>query len=209
MKKMLLSTALLGLSIVGDAQNIQLPKQQFDNQVTLMQALQHRHSTREFSERMITDSELSTILWAACGINRPESGKLTVPSAINAQDVAVYVIRKDGAYRYEPKQNLLVQVTKKDLRTAVAGRQAFAATAPVSLLLVSNHSKFSGLSAQAAERMGVVDCGYVSQNICLACEALGLNTVPRATMDTDALRKALNLGEQVDLVLNHQIGYPK
>ena len=31
-------------------------------------------------------------------------------------------------------------------------------------------------------RMGVVDAGYVSENICLTCIALGLNTVPRITI---------------------------
>ncbi|MDD5862678.1 MAG: SagB/ThcOx family dehydrogenase [Prevotella sp.] len=148
-------------------------------------------------------------MWAACGINRPESGKLTVPSAINAQDIQVFVVRKDGAYLYLPKENQLKPVSKADLRSAVAGRQAFAATAPVSLVLVSDHSKFGNLPAAAASRMGAVDCGYVSQNICLICTALGLNTVPRATMDTDALKKALGLGEQYDLIMNSQIGYPK
>ena len=171
--------------------NVQLPKPSMNNQVTLMQALQNRHSTREYADKAIPNDVLSTVLWAACGINRPGEGKITAPSAINAQDILVYVVRQD-------------------LRTAVAGRQSFAASAPVSLLLVSNHNKFpQQIPNEVKVRMGVVDAGYVSENICLACSALGLNTVPRMTMDTEALKKELGLDDNYDLVLNSQIGYPK
>ena len=173
-----------------------------------MQALQNRHSSREFADKQVPDNVLSTVLWAACGINRPSEGKITAPSAINAQDIQVYVVRKDGAYLYKPEDNSLQKVSSKDLRSAVAGRQSFAADAPVSLVLVSNHNKFGGHS-NGASRMGVVDAGYVSENICLACSALGLNTVPRMTMDSETLKKELNLDDNYDFVINSQIGYPK
>lgn len=190
--------------------NVQLPDPLMDNQVTLIQALQNRHSTREYTDKAIPDNVLSTVLWAACGINRPGEGKITAPSAINAQDILVYVVRQDGTYLYQPKDNSLQKVSSKDLRTAVAGRQSFAASTPVSLLLVSNHNKFPQQSSYDAKvRMGVVDAGYVSENICLACSALGLNTVPRMTMDSETLKKELGLDDNYDLVLNSQIGYPK
>ena len=190
--------------------NILLPKPSMDNKVTLMQALENRHSTREYADKQIPDDVLSTVLWAACGINRPGEGKITAPSAINAQDIQVYVVRQDGAYLYQPKDNSLEKVSSKDLRAAVAGRQSFAADAPVSLVLVSNHNKFpQQMPREAKTRMGVVDAGYISENICLACSALELNTIPRMTMDTEALKKELGLDDNYDLVLNSQIGYQK
>ena len=190
--------------------NILLPKPSMDNKVTLMQALENRHSTREYADKQIPDDVLSTVLWAACGINRPGEGKITAPSAINVQDIQVYVVRQDGAYLYQPKSNSLEKVSSKDLRAAVAGRQSFDVSAPVSLVLVSNHNKFpQQMPKEAKTRMGVVDAGYISENICLACSALGLNTVPRMTMDTEALKKELGLDDNYDLVLNSQIGYPK
>ncbi len=189
---------------------VQLSKPSTTNGTTLMVALQNRHSSREFADKDIPDDVLSTILWAACGVNRPESGRITAPSAINAQDIIVYVVRKGGAYRYEPKDNSLVKVSDKDLRQLVAGRQSFAAEAPVSLVLVSNHGKFPAqMPSEAKTRMGLIDAGYVSENICLACSALGLNTVPRMTMDSDGLKHALGLDDTFDLILNSQIGYPK
>ena len=190
--------------------NILLPKPSMDNKVTLMQALENRHSTREYADKQIPDDVLSTVLWAACGINRPGEGKITAPSAINVQDIQVYVVRQDGAYLYQPKDNSLEKVSSKDLRAAVAGRQSFAASAPISLVLVSNHNKFpQQMPREAKTRMGVVDAGYISENICLACSALELNTIPRMTMDTEALKKELGLDDNYDLVLNSQIGYQK
>lgn len=210
-KNIILSAAitLLASAITScKAQDIELPAPQMGNKATLMEALQNRHSAREYSEKQIPDDVLSTVLWAACGINRPQSGKITAPSAINAQDIVVYVVRQDGAYRYEPKENKLAKVSGKDLRTLVAGPQTFAASAPVSLVLVSDHSKF-GSHSNGAQRMGLIDAGYVSENICLICSALGLNTVPRMTMDSNSLKKELNLDDTYDFILNSQIGYPK
>jgi SagB-type dehydrogenase family enzyme len=190
--------------------NVQFPEPSMDNKVTLMQALQNRHSTREYADKQVSDDVLSTVLWSACGINRPSEGKITAPSAINAQDIQVYVVLQDGVYLYQPKSNSLQKVSGKDLRAAVAGRQSFAASAPVSLVLVSDHNKFpQQMPKEAKTRMGVVDAGYVSENICLVCSALGLNTVPRMTMDTETLKKELRLNDNYDLVLNSQIGYPK
>ena len=202
----MLMTSVLTMS-AGD--EISLPAPDKGVKTTLIEALNGRHSSREFAEKEISDATLSTILWAACGINRPEEEKITAPSAMNAQDIIVFVIKKDGAYRYEPKSNSLAKLSNKDLRAAVAGRQEFAATAPVSLVLASDHSRFTvPIPDERKAMMGFVDAGYVSQNICLICEALGLNTVPRITMDVANLKKELNLGANYDLILNSQIGYP-
>lgn len=104
----------------------------------------------------------------------------------------------------------MVDDNDQDLRKAVAGPQEFAATAPVSLVLVSDHSRFPAEIPDAPKAtMGAIDAGYVSQNIALVCTALGLNNVPRMTMDAASLKKALNLTDKQDLLLNQQIGYPK
>lgn len=65
------------------------------------------------------------------------------------------------------------------------------------------------MPAHAKTRMGVVDAGYVSENICLACSAFGLSTVPRMTMKSDVLKTELGLDDNYDFIINNQIGYPK
>ena len=170
---------------------------------SVFDALQNRKSERAFSDRYIDKSVLSQLLWAACGVNRPD-GKITAPSAMNAQDVLVYVCLSDAAWRYDAGRHALVKVCDGDLRGAVAGRQDFVKTAPVCLVLVSDVRKLGG-----SELMGAMDAGIVAENVALACSALKLATVPRVSMDNDALRKALKLEEQQVPMMNLPVGYPQ
>ena len=103
------------------------------------------------------------MLWAANGINRPELGKRTAPSAVNAQDIDIYVCMKDGAYLYDAKENSLKRITTEDLRPAVAGGQDFVKEAPVSVVLVSDISRFPGEDVQRKTLMGAMDAGIVSE----------------------------------------------
>lgn len=205
MRKLLTLALMMMLSTSMMAQSVQqLPAPKFDKKsssMSLVDVLQKRESVREYAADPLTDQELSNILWGACGINRPESKRLTAPSAVNAQDIIVYVCRADGAWRYDAQQNTLTRITELDLRKAVAGRQPFAANAPVCLLLVSDLSKLRG-----NREYGAMDAGYVSENIYLICTAMGLKTVARAMMERDALVRELGLNDSQVPMLNHPIG---
>ena len=170
--------------------------------MSVMQALKQRRSERSYADTELSNQQLSTILWAACGISDEKTGKITAPSAMNKQDITLYVACKDGAWRYDNKANSLIKVSKKDLRGAVASRQEFAAKAPVSIVIVSDQSKYGNKALE----FGSMSAGYVSQNIYLACTAMGLSTVARATMDEDTLRKEQGLKDTDRLMLNHPIG---
>lgn len=87
---------------------------------TLMETLAVRASATEWSERELNLQDLSDLLWAANGVNRPEIGKRTAPSAQNAQDVDIYVFNKDGAYLYDAREHALVPVATGDLRIQIA-----------------------------------------------------------------------------------------
>ena len=114
---------------------------------------------------------------------------------------------KSGAYRYDAKANTLVKACDADLRKAVAGAQPFAAEAPVSLLIAADVS--DSVYKGRWNTLSHYDAGIVSGNIYLYCAANGLATVCRGTMDRDALKKALNLGDNIVLHLNHPIGWPR
>ncbi len=196
---------LAAVAVNMNAQEVkQLPQPDMQLSVTLTEALQKRRSDREYNaDRDITDQQLSQILWAACGVNRPDKKLLTIPTAINAQDIQVYVCRKDGVALYQPYDNTLKKVSSEDIRPLLAERQQNMKSAPVFLLIVSDQEKFR----HNAEVYGAMDAGYASQDICLMCAALGLKTVPRAMMNKEAVAKALGLGEKQILELNHPIGY--
>ena len=122
---------------------------------------------------------------AANGINRPDSGKRTATSAMNKQDVDVYVILQEGSYLYDAKNHQLNLVAEGDHRGAVAGGQAFVKVAPVSLVLISDVSRLGDARKAQTQLMGAVDAGIVSQNISIFCSAAKLATVPRASMDAE------------------------
>ena len=181
-----------------------LPEPDMKLSATLTEALQRRRSDRQFkADAPVTDAQLSLLLWAACGVNRPDKGLLTIPTAINAQDIQVYVCTASGVSLYDPKANSLTSVTDRDIRLPLAERQENMATAPIFLLIVSDLSRFRS----NAEHYGAMDAGYASQNICLMAAALGLKTVPRAIMNRQAVVEALGLKDTQALELNHPIGY--
>ena len=66
-----------------------------------METLTVKASAREWSDRELSLADLSDLLWAATGINRPEENKTTASSAMNAHDVDVYVFMKEGVYLYD------------------------------------------------------------------------------------------------------------
>ena len=159
---------------------------------SIMKALSDRHSDREYAAKELSLQDLSDLLWAANGINRPD-GKRTAPSALNKQDIDIYVIMKEGAYLYDAKANSLQPIAKG---------------APVSLVLVSDLSRFGNI-ADHTKLMAAVDAGIVCQNINIFCAATGLATVPRATMDQAALKRILKLTDSQLPIMNNPVGYPR
>lgn len=206
MKHLLLSAALLLLSSLAVAQTALPAPAKNKKTATMMEALANRQSVREYSNKELSQQELSDLLWAACGVNRKD-GKLTAPTAMNKQEIRVFVFTAKGVSEYLPQTNQLVERAQGDHRDIVAGSQAFVKAAPVSLVLVADLDKF-GSSSQSAQLMAAVDTGIVSENINLYCAAVGLCTVPRGTMDQAAIRKLLGLTETQIPLINNPVGYP-
>jgi hypothetical protein len=139
MKKNLFSVAALFLaaallssspSFAQDLKPVLLPKPQTEGGRPLMQVLKERKTVREFSPKALPVQTLANLLWAAWGINRPESGRRTAPSAMNRQEIDLYVATSEGLYLYDAKENLLKTILTRDVRV-LTGRQAFVKEAPV------------------------------------------------------------------------------
>lgn len=194
-------------AMAQQAGDITLPKPNLERGCKVMKALADRHSSRECDGRELSQSDLADLLWAANGISRAD-GKRTAPSAMNRQDIDVYVVTKDGAYLYDAKEGKLVLVAEGDHRSVVASGQSFVNTFPVSLVLVSDLSRF-GKTDDRTRLMAAVDAGCVSQNISLFCSGCGLVTVPRATMDNARLSEVLKLKPEQLPLMNHPVGYAK
>lgn len=168
----------------------------------LMEALKARQSSREFSGKKLPEQVVSNLLWAAWGVNRPEKGGRTAPSAMNRQEVDVYVMTAEGAYLYNARKHALELAAEGDLR-GLAGAQAFVKDAPLNLVMVADTAK-SGDLVYAA-----ISAGAIAQNVYLYCASEGLATVVRASIDKPALEKGLKLRAGQKILVAQTVGYPK
>lgn len=178
--------------------DIELPPPSMSGGMPLADALAARATHREFSPEALTPQELSDLLWAANGINRPAESKRTAPTAINRQEIDLYVCLADGAYLYDAAANALRRVSGEDLRGFTgrmnAGAGNFALVAPVALVYVIDFQRQGMQDRQMdALRYAAVDCGFVGQNVYLHCAAHGLNTVFLGSLDPAAIGSALSL----------------
>lgn len=185
-----------------------LPPAQTTGGLPLMEALRQRHSGREFRPDALTPQQLSDLLWAACGLNREALGGRTTPSAMNAQEVDLYVALPQGLYLYEPKAHALQLVAAEDVRR-VTGYQDFVDTAPLDLIFVADHSRMKIVPAAMRESYASVAAGAMAQNIYLYCASVGLATVVRAWFDRQALTQAMGLSPDRQLLLTQTVGWPK
>ena len=185
-----------------------LPAPQTDGGKPLMQALKDRHSTREFSSEKLPPQVLSNLLWAAFGINRPDTGKRTAPSAMNWQEIDVYVATAEGLYVYDAKGNKLDPILAEDVRGA-AGVQPFVKDAPLNLVYVADLAKTGKGSAEDRNFYTGADVGFIAQNVYLFCASEGLAVVVRGSVDRPALAKLMKLRPDQKILLAQTVGYPK
>jgi SagB-type dehydrogenase family enzyme len=211
MKKTLCILVLLVFVINMNAQelkSIALNPPDINSGLTVMQAFSKRSSASAFTSEKLKLQDLSDLLWAANGINRQDSKKRTAPSAMNAQDVDIYVFLEEGVYLYNASGNSLDPVVSGDQRTLAAGRQTEFANAAVILVLVSDISRFQNGDEKMKLSMAALDAGMVSQNIAVFCAGTGLLTRPRATMDQPKLKEILKLKDTQYPLLNNPVSYP-
>lgn len=187
---------------------IKLPAPETEGGKPLMQCLKLRQSSREFSPEKLPLQVLSNLLWAAYGINRPESGKRTAPSAVNWQNIDLYVATADGLFLYEAKEHALVQVLDQDIR-AITGTQDFVKTAPINLIYVGDYARIPRGTDEDKRFYSGAHAGFISQNVYLFCASEGLATVVRASINREELARAMKLRPEQHIMLAQTVGYPK
>ena len=195
------------LILAQELKPIVLPSPQTDGGKPLMQVLKDRHSTREFSSEKLAPQVLSNLLWAAFGINRPE-GKRTAPSAMNWQEIDIYVASADGLYAYDAKGNKLEPIAGEDVRGST-GTQPFVKDAAVDLVYVADLAKTGKSSADERNFYTAADVGFIAQNVYLFCASEGLGVVVRGSVDRAALAKVMKLRPEQKILLSQTVGYPQ
>ncbi len=194
MKKYLLILTVLGLAISAHAKTINLPKPEMKSTASLTEALQKRHSSREFSPQKLSNQILSEVLFAAYGITHDK--KHTIPTARNQQNLIIYVLLADGTYIYNPEKQTLESVNLMDLRRLTA-TQDYVKDAPVILVYAGENDPALPLHA-----------GSAYQNVGLYAAVNGLNNIVRTGLSLQKLGTAIGLNEKQAVVATQVIGYP-
>lgn len=196
------------LSAAEEMKPIQLSKPRMNGGKTLMQVLKERQTLRNIGSKELPSQVFSDLLWAAFGINRPELGKRTAPSAVNRQEIDIYVATPKGVYLYNAKENILEPVVAHDIRP-LCNMQPAALAAPVLLLYVADYLKMGGVPQEMKDFYSAADTGFISQNVYLFCASEGLATVVMGAIDRDRLFKEMNLRPEQKVILVQPVGYPK
>lgn len=167
--------------------------------ITLKAALEGRQSSRRFAPTPVAEDALLRLLWAANGINRPDSGGRTSPSWRSANDTIIYVATAEGLFRHAHETNTLEKIGDTDIR-AESSDSAFVSRAPALLIFVSDGEALrkaaEGADEQALAIGAHVNAAICAQNVYLACVAEGLGTcLIGGAANREAIAKALELPE--------------
>ena len=189
-------------------QTIKLPPPRLSGGKPLMQVLKDRHSSREFSGRELPVDVLSSLLWAAFGINRPKTGGRTAPSAHDWEEIDVYAATARGLYLYDPRGHALKEILAQDIR-AKTGVQPFVAEAPLNLVYVADLTRMTEATPEDKAWYSGPDAGFIAQNVYLFCASEGLAVVVRGMVDRPALGKLMSLTSEEKIILAQTVGYPE
>ena len=186
---------------------LSLPAPRTHGGLPLMDALSRRRSTREFAATAIPPDMLSDLLWAASGVSSSD-GHRTAPSALNAQEIDVYLALPQGAYRYDAARHDLQLIASSDVRR-VTGYQDFVDDAPLDLVFVADYRRMTLVPVSQRECYASVAAGAVAQNVYLYAASVGLASVLRGWINRDAIATALGLSHDEHVLLSQTVGFPK
>jgi nitroreductase len=207
---------------------IALPKPKVDGGKPLLQALSERKTNRSISPEPLPTPVLSNLLWAAFGVNRPD-GRRTAPSAMNIQEIDVYVFLPEGVYIYDAGAHSLAPVLEGDQRgkglkappppaAGAAPRPVRSsgpepASIPVTLVYVADLDKWKAGGRRAPELSQQTEwanahAGFIAQNVYLFAASEGLASSFRANVDAGAVATLLRLQPAQKALYSHLIGYP-
>lgn len=190
----LLTLGFTTIAIASD--KFVLPEPDKTNMTSLIQALNERASLKNFSDKDVDNKTLSTILWAAYGVNRP-NGLRTIPTALNQKDLKIYVFKKDGIWLYNAEENAIHPISEIDYRS-IFQTQDYMKDVPVILLYTGENKDYASLHA-----------GSAYQNVNLFATANNMSAVVRGYFDKEAVQKVLGLTEDEHIIISQAIGWRK
>ena len=188
-------------------------------EMSLQEALEKRRSSRDFSGEPIAEEMVAALLWAANGINR-KNFKRTTPSALNWQDVSVYVVQANGIWKYLPKRHALLFIEGKDQREHFGEIKTWMKLASQHLVFVSDSRKTETFTTKLIdktfkvdfsegelnERARAINVGVKVQAVYLAAVAMGLGCTCRLLVDDQKARELMKLAPDEKIMAICSVG---
>jgi len=191
---------------------IDLPQPVISGRISLEESIARRRSEREFLDKELTLEQISQILWSAQGITDPAYGFRAAPSAGALYPLTIYLVKKDGVYRYLPDGHKLIQIAEEDKRPSMVRAslgQSFINDAPLDVVIAVNFRITEAKYGARAFRYVCMEAGHVAENIQLQAVTLGLTSVPIGAFWDDVIKSALNLPDTQDPLYILSVGYLK
>lgn len=196
----------------GAKSQIALPAPDRTGRMPLEQALARRRSLREFAARVLSEQELSQLLWAAQGITHPD-GLRTAPSAGALYPLELYVVTAGGFYHYSPREHRLDLQSEGDLRPALyraALEQDSIRAAPAVFVITAVYERTERkYGPERGPRYVHLEAGHAAQNMLLQAVTLGLGGAPVGAFHDDQVQKALSLPRERQPLYLIPIGRPR
>lgn len=198
------------------AETTALPKPKLTGGMTVENAIQQRRSRREFTDKSVTMSELSQLLWAAQGITDTKTGHRAAPSARESYPFTVFVVVRNvaglepGLYEYLPKEHALgdMKLSNAGELLSGAGVQPGAQNAPVVFVLSAAYGNAEEKLGANVVSSSLIEAGHIGQNMYLQTESLKMGMVVMAGFDPKKVGTAMSLDPAETVVYLMPFGHP-
>ena len=206
-----LSAMLLMSTTAFAARNeVALPAFNLQGELSVMNALNQRMSSRNFVDKELTDEQLSKILWAANGVNRHDVQKRVNPVANGVYSVEVYAVTREGIYLYDAPNHKLTLIAAGDFRMTTTTGQSFVGKAAVNLVYVETPNAWL-TARKIPPRDAQISCANVAvgamvQSVALAAQTEGLGNCVRGSINRDEFKKAAKLSDDKTILLAQSVG---
>lgn len=190
---------------------IVLPRPLTRGKMTLEEAFNKRASVRQFTPEALSLEDISQLLWAAQGVTR-EWGARTAPSAGGLFPLELYVVLKEGVFRYVPRNHQLIRTVERNvigpLASAALGQECVR-EAPAIFVVAAVYERIARKYGARAERYAKMEAGHAAQNLLLQAVSLGLGAVPVGAFQDGQVKKILLLPADQDPLYLLPVGHER
>jgi SagB-type dehydrogenase family enzyme len=194
---------------------VKLSELKVSSKSRIEELIEKRRSIRKYTDRELSESVISRILWAAQGISS-EDGLRTSPSAGALYPLEIHLVAGEGSglepgtYRYVPEEHIIVQEIAGDMReklSKAALSQPMVKNAFVSIVISAVYPRITSKYGKRGIRYAHMEAGHAAQNVYLLGVELGVGTCAVGAFEDEEVRKVLKLPANEEPLYILPLGY--